>query len=1462
MNRSNNSQRGNSGTGTIATGWRAGKMAGLLMLALLPLLVLGLYCGGASQTGLWLRILSPDVSITHVRLLIYDATSFSSEPVRKIDVPDPPYSEARKLYPNASEEANQLWVLILAGQTVNESIRVVGIGYRLQEGGEREVARGELSRLVFQPGAILDLQDAEGNSLSLGLEGCQDEDEDGYCPPSDCDDDPATGAQINPGMDEACDGLDNDCDGAADEGCPCNPGDERDCWPQWARDIATVCLASQDPHCPCSQGRQRCENGTWGQCLGLVVPQPEGQSVGEAPDEQGVPCQDNCRDAQGQPVECGVEDFSCYPSCSDDGVDNDCDFYADARDIGCGGCRPGQSRGCYTGPEGTQSNPPCHEGLQFCQDDGTWPAECDGETTPMGWTPENPTGAQEFDHCNGIDDDCDGVTDNVTQAPACSLNQGCCRDARKSCVGGVWVDCGDAEYQQFAHDACFDPVLGEDHQYFAHQEDMSLCDGIDNDCNGTPDDAIDGVCQCQEGWSSVCEDRETGECVPGYWICVDGEVVMDDHCHPPEPEICDNKDNDCDGITDRNEDARQDCIDRLGAIEHARVIDCIAGSCICACDDDWWSLDGDECGGCEYNCTQTPGNVERCDSRDNNCDGTTDAGDPLATPTGLCPNRNQAYVPADPAAACIDGACQYQCNADYGDCNNDLSMPVPYPGGNDSSDGCEVYLPTSDNNCGTCGNDCTDDYPHAVGACNANSCYLDHCQFGWGNCNGSSGDGCEEFLATSHDHCGACDNNCGANAHCTLGMCACDDGWANCNGSWSDGCEINIMSDGNNCGSCGNVCRNDHGSTSCNSGTCVPVCVGLWGDCDSSRENGCETPLNTLSDCGSCGQSCGLAHAAESCSTGSCVITSCSSGWGNCDGIDSNGCENSLDSLSDCGSCGTSCSRAHATASCAGDTCHIASCNEGWGNCNNVDSDGCENSLDSLSDCGSCGTTCSRAHATASCSGDTCHIASCNSGWDDCNNVDSDGCEVDLNNDAANCGSCGNNCGQNAYCSSGSCTCNSGWANCSGGWADGCETQLGTVANCRSCGENCNDGEACTSDSCNTTTGCVNAPVTNGTECGSRYCDGFEYRRQTCQSGTCSGSALVEDCNDGEVCTNDSCSPSSGCSHSNNDGVECGSRYCDGFEYRRQVCSGGTCSSSSLIEDCNDGEVCTNDACSPSSGCSHTDNDGAECGSRYCNGYEYRRQECSGGTCSSSSLVEDCNDGNVCTNDSCSASSGCSHSNNDGVECGLRYCNGLEFRMQTCLGGSCSSDALVENCNDGNVCTDDSCSNTSGCGHSNNSASCDDGVFCNGADTCSGGTCSNHAGDPCAPYGDADCDGGCDEVAGGCSAHEPEGSACSNGSCQLGGSCGCNSGYADCNSNDDDGCECDTGAGNYCNGSSCDPCQVDDHCGGSCVNCTAQTADKKCINRGGGVYSCGCLSDSDCGGSLPNCDNATKICEP
>jgi hypothetical protein len=71
--------------------------------------------------------------------------------------------------------------------------------------------------------------------------------------------------------------------------------------------------------------------------------------------------------------------------------------------------------------------------------------------------------------------------------------------------------------------------------------------------------------------------------------------------------------------------------------------------------------------------------------------------------------------------------------------------------------------------------------------------------------------------------------------------------------------------------------------------------------------------------------------------------------------------------------------------------------------------------------CGMCGNACMLANATSDCVSSSCVIASCAMGFDDCNSMDSDGCERDLRTDSANCGMCGNVCMGGRMCCRGMC---------------------------------------------------------------------------------------------------------------------------------------------------------------------------------------------------------------------------------------------------------------------------------------------------------------------------------------------------------------------------------------------------------------------------------------------------------
>jgi cysteine-rich repeat protein len=190
--------------------------------------------------------------------------------------------------------------------------------------------------------------------------------------------------------------------------------------------------------------------------------------------------------------------------------------------------------------------------------------------------------------------------------------------------------------------------------------------------------------------------------------------------------------------------------------------------------------------------------------------------------------------------------------------------------------------------------------------------------------------------------------------------------------------------------------------------------------------------------------------------------------------------------------------------------------------------------------------------------------------------------------------------------------------------------------------------------------------------------------------------------------------------------------------------------------------------------------------------------ECCDATCHFKGSGTACSsDGNQCTNDVCSGSSAhCTHQNNtascdDGV-----FCNGTD----TCGNGTCkhSGDpcAAGAECNnicneatdsclspsgtacssDGNVCTDDVCDGMGMCTHPNNTAPCDDAIFCNGVDVCAGGSCT-HPGDPC--VGGGECGNVCNEGAGNCfiasgTPCTPDSDPCTDDVCDGAGNCGIN----------------------------------------------------------------------------------------
>ena len=181
----------------------------------------------------------------------------------------------------------------------------------------------------------------------------------------------------------------------------------------------------------------------------------------------------------------------------------------------------------------------------------------------------------------------------------------------------------------------------------------------------------------------------------------------------------------------------------------------------------------------------------------------------------------------------------------------------------------------------------------------------------------------------------------------------------------------------------------------------------------------------------------------------------------------------------------------------------------------------------------------------------------------------------------------------------------------------------------------------------------------------------------------CGEADLCEDvdCNDDNECTEDVCNPVDGsCSHTAlTDGTACTLNGDLG------QCVAGVCTAGCEGVDCDDGNPCTEDGCSAADGtCSHpTAADGTACPFG-----EYPGQ-CSAGVCVGLCEGVECNDENQCTEDICNQADGtCSNINlPDGAQCDFDGFPGV------CWAGACVDAQLCRDvdCSDDNDCTDDVC---------------------------------------------------------------------------------------------------------------------------------------------------------------------------
>ena len=200
------------------------------------------------------------------------------------------------------------------------------------------------------------------------------------------------------------------------------------------------------------------------------------------------------------------------------------------------------------------------------------------------------------------------------------------------------------------------------------------------------------------------------------------------------------------------------------------------------------------------------------------------------------------------------------------------------------------------------------------------------------------------------------------------------------------------------------------------------------------------------------------------------------------------------------------------------------------------------------------------------------------------------------------------------------------------------------------------------------------------------------------------------------------------CDYSGVPGFEATETSCDGKDNDcdGEIDEGPQCAKCAGDAECEDWNVCTDDSCVPAKGCVHVNRQGPCDDLDPCTVEDHcQDSQCVGGG------ATDCDDGLACTEDACKPDSGCAHVAKDA------------------------------SCDDGNPCTDDRCDAEKGCLATPNTSPCEDGDPCTAGDTCGGGLCVSGAVTPCVALNACHVSGAFDPKTGACSnPAAPDGTTC------------------------------------------------------------------------------------------------------
>jgi len=283
--------------------------------------------------------------------------------------------------------------------------------------------------------------------------------------------------------------------------------------------------------------------------------------------------------------------------------------------------------------------------------------------------------------CDGKDNDCNGLIDDGTLAGVgsdCANQVGECAGGIQQCVPKYHcsVSTSTACYSTTdtvscpAGENCVAEDISTDHLGCTKNPTFEICDGKDNNCNGATDEG-------DPGGGTKCG-TDLGECVAGTNHCVSGAIQCQGFVdHTSDPELCDGKDNNCNGLFDEG-------LTNMGSCGTSSTAPCMLGTLQCI-------------GGAPQCVGATNPTFEVCNNIDDDCNGTIDDGYNKQTDVNNCGSCNNVCpTPANANPTCSSGTCSYTCKPGYADLNHSAADGCEY--GPCFATGAEV-CDGIDNNC-------------------------------------------------------------------------------------------------------------------------------------------------------------------------------------------------------------------------------------------------------------------------------------------------------------------------------------------------------------------------------------------------------------------------------------------------------------------------------------------------------------------------------------------------------------------------------------------------------------------------------------------------------------------------------------------------------------------------------------------------------------------------------------------